>query len=175
MDEDCGEMGIVTVDLRQRCSSRLSEAAAASDNEEINMGDGSMTSVEDNENSRLMGGPSVGGSGARNRRAKFHSETDIKKSLEEFSRSFQLTKGERFRTGSGTNLNNNNFVKNFGEDTGEGDEDDEAASEESGDRVGNLTSVTTGGGGVGTKLMNRTHAQMPCPEFRRSPARSSIL
>merc|ERR1712242_194674 len=68
VDEDCGEMGIVTaVDLRQRCSSRLSEAAAASDNEEINMGDGSMTSVEDNENSRLMGGPSVGGSGARNR------------------------------------------------------------------------------------------------------------
>ena len=173
MDEDCGEMGMGTAgDLRQSSSSRLSEAAA-SDNEEVNMGDGSMMSVEGNENSssRLMRS-SRGGSGARNRRAKFHSETDIKKSLEEFSRSFQLTKGERFRTGSGTNLNNNNFVKNFAEDTGE---DDEAASEESGDRVGNLTSVTTGGGGVGTKLMNRTHAQMPCPEFRRSPARSTIL
>lgn len=97
---------------------------------------------------------------------KCHSEVDIRKSFEEFSRSFCGTSALK-RTGSGPSLavhdvTNNNVVA----------EDEAEVADEVDDQVGSLIV-----GGVGGKLMGGRSQPLPMVELRKAglSLRSSIL
>ena len=149
------------------------------DNTECGMGT-RLAAVSDDEGESLLtttspagttgsGRPCSTSSSVRRKggRGKCHSEVDIRKSFEEFSKTFcGLKRTESLHDTS--SMNNNNNVK---------EEEEVEEADEVEDQVGSL--IVTGGvtvGAAGGKLMGSSSRATPMVEFRNAAGlRSSIL
>ena len=150
------------------------------DNTECGMGT-RLAAVSDDEGESLLtttspagttgsGRPCSTSSSVRRKggRGKCHSEVDIRKSFEEFSKTFcGLKRTESLHDTSSMNNNNNNVKE----------EEEVEEADEVEDQVGSL--IVTGGvtvGAAGGKLMGSSSRATPMVEFRNAAGlRSSIL